>query len=175
MCTTAGTIPGDVGLVAPPAVNGGIGDATLSGGSATITTTSLPGGTYNLNARYAGDTAFASSTSTPGVPVVVNAENSRLQYGIVTFNAAGNILSTNATSVAYGSPYLLQIDILNSTSNACQPLVANGVTTRCAFAATGSVTMTDSVSGTPPGTGAGTFTINSAGHAENQPIQLTGG
>src|SRR6266700_4928965 len=110
--TTAGTITGDVGLVAPTAVNGGIGDATLSAGSATITTTSLPGGTYNLNARYAGDTTFASSTSTPGVPVVVNKENSRLQYGIVTFDpVTGNINSTNATSVAYGSPYILRIDI----------------------------------------------------------------
>ncbi len=169
--TTAGTITGDVGLVAPTAVNGGIGDATLSAGSATITTTSLPGGTYNLNARYAGDTTFASSTSTPGVPVVVNKENSRLQYGIVTFDAAGNILSTNATSVAYGSPYILRIDILNSTSNACQPLVANGATTGCAFDATGTVTITDNGGSLDTGT----FVINSAGHAEDQPIQLSGG
>jgi len=49
------------------------------------------------------------------------------------------------------------------------------VTTGCAFDATGTVTFTDSVSGTPPSTGAGTFTINSEGHAENQPIQLIGG
>ena len=170
--TSAGTITGDVGLVAPTTVNGGIGDATLSGGSATITTTSLPGGTYNLNARYAGDTTFASSTSTPGVPVVVNKENSRLQYGIVTFDpVTGNINSTNATSVAYGSPYILRIDILNGTSNACQPLVANGVTTGCAFDATGTVTITDNGGSLDTGT----FVINSAGHAEDQPIQLSGG
>src|SRR6266567_4705771 len=175
--TSTGTITGDVSLLAnpPTLVNSGIGGATLSGGNVTITGVILPGGSYNVNARYAGDTNFASSTSSPGVPVVVNKENSRLQYGIVTFDSAGNILSTNATSLAYGSPYILRMDILNSTSNACQPLVTSGVTTGCAFDATGTVTFTDSASGTPPGTGAGTFTINSVGHAENQPIQLTGG
>jgi subtilase family serine protease len=174
--TSAGTITGDVSLLAPTTVNGGIGDAMLAGGSVTISGVILPGGSYNLNARYAGDTMFASSTSAPGVPVTVNPENSRLQYSIVTFNpVSGAITSTNATSVVYGSPYILRMDILNSTANACQPLVTGGVTTGCAFDATGTVTFTDSASGTPPSTGAGTFTINSAGHAENQPIQLTGG
>jgi len=177
--TSAGTITGDVGLVAPTTVNGGIGSGTLSSGSVTINTTSLPGGTYNLTARYAGDTNFAASTSSPGVPVTVNTENSGLQYGIVTFGANGNILSTNATSVSYGSAYILRMDILNHTGNStnCQPLanVTTPPTSGCALDATGTVTFTDSASGTPPATGAGTFTINSAGHAENQPIQLSGG
>ena len=174
-----GTPTGDVSLLAPTSVNGGIGDSTLSGGIVTISNVILPGSgstPYNLNARYAGDTTFASSTSSPGVPVTVNKETSRLQVGIVTFDiVTGNITSTNASSVAYGSPYILRMDILNSTTSACQPLGTGGVTTGCAFDATGTVTFTDSVSGTPPGTGAGTFTINSEGHAENQPIQLTGG
>jgi subtilase family serine protease len=172
----SGTPTGDVALLAPTAVNGGIGEATLSGGSATATGVILPGGSYNVNARYAGDTTFASSTSATGVPVVVSKEASHLQYGIVTFDSLGNIISTNATSVAYGSAYILRIDILNSTGTVtnCQPLTT-GVTTGCAFDATGTVTFTDSATGTPPGTAAGTFTINSAGHAENQPIQLTGG
>jgi subtilase family serine protease len=169
--TSSGTPTGDVALVAPTSVNGGIGDGTLSGGSTTINTTFLPGGSYNLTARYAGDTTFAPSTTSPGVPVVVNKENSRLQYGIVTLDAAGNILSTNATSLVYGSSYILRIDILNSTTNACQALVTGGVTSGCAFDATGTVTITDN--GSPLDTG--TFVINSAGHAEDQPIQLSGG
>jgi hypothetical protein len=169
--TSSGTPTGDVALLAPTSVNGGIGDGTLSGGSTTINTTFLPGGSYNLTARYAGDTTFAPSTTSPGVPVVVNKENSRVQYGIVTFDAAGNILSTNATSLVYGSSYILRIDILNSTNTACQLLVTNGVTTGCAFDATGTVTITDN--GSPLDTG--TFVINSAGHAEDQPIQLSGG
>lgn len=170
--TSSGTPSGDVALLAPTSVNGGIGDGTLSGGSTTINTTFLPGGSYNLTARYAGDTTFAPSTTSPGVPVVVNKEASRLQYSIVTFDpVSGAITSTNATSLVYGSSYILRIDILNSTNTACQPLVTNGVTTGCAFDATGTVTITDN--GSPLDTG--TFVINSAGHAEDQPIQLSGG
>jgi Pro-kumamolisin, activation domain/Bacterial Ig-like domain (group 3) len=170
--TSAGTPTGDVSLLAPTAVNGGIGDATLSGGTVTVSNVILPGGSYNVNARYAGDTAFAASTSTPGVPVIVHKQNSRLQYGIVTMDpTTGNITNTNATSLVYGSPYILRMDILNSTNNACQPLVTGGVTSGCAFDATGTVTITDI--GSPLGTG--TFTINSAGSAEDQPIQLASG
>lgn len=175
--STSGTPTGDVSLLAPTGVNGGIGDGTLASGSVTINTTFLPGGSYNVNARYAGDDMFAASSTSPGVPVVVNKENSRLQYGIVTFDpTSGAITSTNATSLVYGSPYILRIDILNSTTNACQPLVAGGVTSGCAFDATGTVAINDSINGAAPvPLDTGTFVINSAGHAEDQPIQLSGG
>jgi hypothetical protein len=63
------------------------------------------------------------------------------------------------------------MDILNSTTSACQVLVAPITTTGCAFDATGTVTIKDN--GSPLDTG--TFTINSAGSAEDQPIQLTPG
>ncbi|HEY6268018.1 MAG TPA: protease pro-enzyme activation domain-containing protein [Candidatus Acidoferrum sp.] len=174
---SSGTVApsGDVSLLAPTAVKGGIGNASLSGGIANITGIILPGGSYNVNAHYAGDITFASSTSTPGVPVVVNKEASHLQYGIVTFDSTGHVVSTNATTVAYGSPYILRMDILNNTgtSSTCQPLVTNGATTGCAFDATGTVTITDSVNGAAPGPlDTSPFVINSAGHAEDQPIQL---
>ena len=179
--STSGTPTGDVALLAPTSVNGGIGSGTLASGSTTINTTFLPGGSYTLNARYAGDDTFASSITSTGVPVVVNKENSRLQYGIVTFDPlSGNITSTNATSITYGSPYILRIDILNSTTSACQAvLVASGgtgTTAGCAFDATGTVTINDSINGAAPvPLDTGTFVINSAGHAEDQPIQLSGG
>ncbi len=70
-----------------------------------------------MKAHYAGDGNFGASDDPTGVPVVVNKENSKVQYGIVTFDANNNIISTNATSVVYGSPYILRIDILNSTGN----------------------------------------------------------
>src|SRR5207245_7532557 len=57
------------------------------------------------------------------------------------------------------------------TATNCQPLVLNGVTSGCAFDATGSVAITDNAA--PLDTG--TFVINSAGHAEDQPIQLNAG
>jgi len=174
---SSGTVTptGDVSLIAPTALNGGIGDATLASGTVTINGIILPGGAYNLNARYAGDTTFASSTSTPGVPVVVNKENSGLQYGIVTFASNGAIISTTATSFAYGSPYILRFDILNhtGTSTNCQPLanVTTPPTSGCAFDATGTVTITDNGSALD----AGTFPVNSAGSGEDQPIQLSPG
>ncbi len=169
----AGTPSGDVSLQAgaPGTTNSGVDEHTLAAGTTMFTTTFLPGGSYNVTAHYPGDGTFAASDSN-AVPVVVSKENSRLQIGIVTLSAAtGNITSTNATTFAYGSPYVLRIDILNSTANACQPLVTGGVTSGCAIDATGSVTITDNGTALD----AGTFGINSLGHAEDQPIQLPPG
>jgi len=174
----SGTPTGDVSFPVPTAVNGGVGNATLNGsGAASLSTTFLPGGSYNVKAHYAGDGNFGASDDPTGVPVIVNKENSKLQYGIVSFGPTGNITSTNATALTYGSPYILRIDILNSTGTAtnCQPVV-NGGTSGCALDATGTVTIVDSINGAaavPLDTGS--FVINSFGHAEDQPIQLTGG
>ncbi len=171
----SGTPTGDVSFPVPTAVNGGVGNATLNvSGAASLSTTFLPGGNYTVKAHYAGDGNFGASDDPTGVPVVVNKENSKLQYGIVSFDPiTGNITSTNATALTYGSQYILRIDILNSTGTAtnCQPVVFGGTTTGCALDATGTVTIMDN--GSPLDTG--TFVINSAGHAEDQPIQLTGG
>jgi hypothetical protein len=168
-----GTPSGDVSLLAPNTVttNAGGVDGTLTSGATSFTTTTLPGGSYNVSAHYAGDGTFAPSDSN-GVPVVVAQENSGLQAGIVTFDpTTGNITSTSATNFSYGSPYILRFDILNSSNNPCQPLTKGGTTTGCAVDATGTVTITDN--GTP--LDQGTFPVNSAGHGEDQPIQLAPG
>jgi pro-kumamolisin-like protein/Big-like domain-containing protein len=174
----SGTPTGDVSFVAPTTVDGGIASATLTSGTASVTVpsavfTGLPGGSYNLKAHYAGDGTFAPSDDPTGVPVNVATENSGLLAEMVTFDSLGNITSTNATTLAYGSGPFFRIDILNHTGTAsnCQPLVINGVTTGCAFDATGSVTITDNGAALP----GSPFTINSAGHLEDQTIQLTGG
>jgi hypothetical protein len=179
--STSGTPTGDVSLIAPTSVNGGIGNATLSGGSVNITGIILPGGSYNVNARYAGDTTFASSTSSPGVPVLVSKENSHLQYSIVTFDVVTNaVTNINATSVAYGSPYILRFDILNSlgTATNCRPVVVAGgtrTTAGCAFDATGTVSITDTFNGSTGPLDTSPFPVNSAGSGEDQPIQLLPG
>ncbi len=168
--STSGTPTGDVSFIAPTTVNGGIGDVTLAAGAKSVSTTFLPGGTYSVTAHYAGDGVFAPSDSN-AVPVTVSKEASKLQVGIVTLDpATGNATNVNATTVAYGSPYILRMDILNSTGTAtnCQPLVANGVTTGCAVDATGTVTVKDNGATLD----AGTFPVNGLGHAEDQPIQL---
>jgi len=178
----AGTPSGDVSILAPSTPTGSVGSGnnggTLSGGVATISGVILPGGTYNVTAHYAGDVMFSPSDSA-GVPITVNKENSRLQYSIVTLDANNNPVNTNATSVPYGSPYILRFDILNSTANACTPLSSPAVTTGCATDATGTVTITDN--GSPltcsplvPGC-TSPFPVNAEGSGEDQPIQLTGG
>src|SRR5690348_9566811 len=175
-----GTPTGDVSVVAPlGTVNGGDNGSTLTSGTVTIPGVILPGGTYNVTAHYPGDGTFSPSDSA-GVPIIVNKENSRLQYGIVTFDpVTGNITNTNATSVAYGSPYILRFDILNSTTSACQPPPLGTATAGCAFDATGTVTITDNGSALTcsplvPGC-TSPFPVNSEGSGEDQPIQLTGG
>ena len=180
--SATGTPTGDVSLLAPSvgSINSGNNGGTLSGGIATINGVILPGGTYSVTAHYAGDGTFAPSDSA-GVPITVNQENSRLQYSIITFDPiTGNITSSNATTVAYGSAYILRFDILNSTTNACTPPgVTPSVTTGCAFDATGTVTIADN--GSPltcsplvPGC-TSPFSVNTEGSGEDQPIQLTGG
>lgn len=176
--TTTGTPTGDVSLIAPTTVNGGIAAATLSGNVATLSNVLLPGGAYTVTAHYAGDGTFAASDDPTGVPVNVAKENSSLLAGIITFDPnTGNILSTNATNFAYGSPYIFRADVLNSTGNAsnCQPLVQNGASSGCAFDATGIVTLTDNGAPLDGTNGNGIFPLNSAGHTEDQPIQLSAG
>jgi hypothetical protein len=170
-----GTPTGDVSLLGPQGtINSGINANTLTGATpdtVDLTTTFLPGGSYNVTAHYAGDGTFAPSDSNP-VAVVVHPENSRLQMSVVMLDpASGNILNTNATSYPYGSFTFLRFDILNSSANPCQSLVNNGVVTGCAFDAQGAVTATDNGSAL----NGGTFKINSEGSAEDQALQLTAG
>lgn len=176
--TPPGTPTGNVSLIADTGASGqtGVQSSTLSAGSASFNTTLLPGGgPYNVVAHYAGDGTFEAIDSTPPISVTVAKENSRLQIGIVTFSGS-TITSANATSFAYGSPYILRMDILNHTANACTPLASTPVVTGCAFDARGSVSVTDSFNGGAPGPlDAGTFAVNSDGSAEDQPIQLPAG
>lgn len=166
-------IPGSPGLVA--SLSGSSPDTAAIGASA------LPGGTYTVYARYGGDVTFSPSRSTE-IPITVTKENSGLQMGIVTFGvnpATGQttITSTNASSIAYGSNYILEMDVLNQNGAqkpaSCQPLVSGGAITGCATDATGTISLTDNGSSASPNGGA--FGVNTQGQAENQPIQLLAG
>src|SRR5579864_9016796 len=152
---------GDVSLLGPQGqINSGIGSNTLTGttpDTANLSTTFLPGGSYNVTAHYAGDGTFAPSDSSP-VAVVVTPEASRLQMSVLMLDPnTGNILNTNATSYPYGSFNFLRFDILNSSANPCQSLVNGGTLTGCAPDAQGTVTVTDNGSALD----GGTFKINS--------------
>lgn len=83
---SGGTPAGDVGLVDsinPATVpnSGSIGSFTLSSGTATGTTTSLPGGSYNVSAHYGGSQTFAESDSN-SIAVTVNPESSTTNLSV---------------------------------------------------------------------------------------------
>ena len=158
----SGTPTGEISLLTNKAI--AVGGLNLANGSASGTTTLLPGGSYTVMAHYGGDATFGGSDSAP-VNVTVAKENSATQIQLVTFDWLGNLISSNATTAVYGSPYLLRVNVLNSAGVACQ---ATPLGSGCA---TGNVTLTDN--GTP--LNAGTYSLNSLGYAEDQLVQFPGG
>jgi hypothetical protein len=161
--TGSGTPSGNMSLLTSTGV--GIDGFTLSGGAVSGTTNLLPGGSYTVAAHYAGDSTFGGSDSTP-VQVTVGKENSSAQIELITFDWQGRLISNNASTAVYGSPYILRVDVFNSLGSACQPnpLGESGCPT-------GNVTLTDNSS---PLDG-GTFGLNSLGYTEDQLVQLPGG
>jgi hypothetical protein len=135
-----------------------------------LTTSTLPGGNYSVYATYPGDGTFSASDSS-GSPIAVhiNPEASKTFMAIVTLDANGNVLNPNATSVTYGSAYILRVDVTNNAGTPCSTHVPP--TIGCP---TGKVTLTDSV----PNGGLSLTSptnLNNLGFLEDQPIQLIGG
>jgi hypothetical protein len=145
----------------------GIGPFTLSSGTVSISTGMLPGGTYSLKAHYAGDATHGGSDSN-AISVTVNAESSLTKTSLITFDSAGNVLSNNATTAAYGSPYILRVDVTNHSGSLCYSLNTASQPVRTSGCPSGTVSLTDS--------GAlldgGSFVLNATGYFEDQPIQL---
>jgi len=173
--TATGTPTGSVSLIASPLgfAQQAIGPFALTSGVATISTNLLPGGTsYPVFARYAGDGTFGASDSAP-VNVTVNQESSLTKVSLWTFGPNGAVLSQNATSAVYGSPYILRVDVTNSSSQQCA-----AVAVPCP---TGTVTLTDN--GQPlndflhtnTGPNSNSAVLNNQGFLEDQPIQLPAG
>jgi trimeric autotransporter adhesin len=108
--TGTGTPTGDVALVASTTTNQSIEAFTLTTNPLTGSTTLLPGGTYTVTARYAGDGIFASSTSN-AVPVVVSAETSNVTLHVLDIN---NNFATLTTAV-YGNPVYLRADVAGTS------------------------------------------------------------
>jgi hypothetical protein len=185
VASSGGTPTGQISLIATPAgaAQTGIGPFSLSSGTATFTTNMLPGGTaYNVVAHYSGDGTFAQSDSAP-VLVTVSKESSRTVVTLVTFDSSNNIVSTNATTAAYGSPYITRVDVTNSSGTSCSTNFNNGTippinTIPCP---TGNVTITDNgaalndFTNSNSGITSNVAPLNRQGFFEDQPIQLPGG
>jgi hypothetical protein len=177
--TGTATPTGDVSLIAtfagPPATTQGLDHFTLSStGSVTnATTQSLPGGTYNVTAHYAGDGINAPSDSS-AVPVTVASENSQTFIVVPTFDSVGGKLTnSNATSFVYGTPYSLQIYVTNARASVSptgtpSPLCVQVNQLTCP---SGTVSLTSN------GTAAdrGSFALNNAGYSQDTAPVLTGG
>lgn len=165
---TPSSATGDVALIAQPTSGTelAVGAATLSAGSATISTNMLPGGTYPVMAHYGGSVTLGGSDS-PTVTVNVGKEASKTTLGFVTFDSSGNIISQSATTAAYGSPYIVRIDVTNSANASCSASIPP--TIPCP---TGSVSLTDNGSPLKDFSGSGTAVLNNEGFLEDQPIQL---
>jgi hypothetical protein len=159
----AGTPTGAVSLIAAccygRAYANGVATFTLDNGAASGTTNMLPGGVYELYARYGGDGTYAASNS-PQLEVRVNPEASQTKVALVTFNPKTGAPTYSVTSAAYGSPYVLRMDVTNSAGQECS---ANPVP-----CPTGQITVTNNGKSLDNGT----YALNSQGYAEDQPIQL---
>ena len=85
-----------------------LGTRTLSGGSATLSTTALSIGTHQLTATYSGDTSYSTSTSPPWTQTVnsgATATTTSLASSAnpSTYGAAVTFTATISSSLATGS------------------------------------------------------------------------
>ncbi|MFZ0314830.1 MAG: protease pro-enzyme activation domain-containing protein, partial [Candidatus Korobacteraceae bacterium] len=99
---------GAIGWVVDPntgAPAGGVPVTTLSGGSYSTMLNNLPAGTYNVQARYGGDSTFASSISAP-VQVTVNSEGSGLTITPYSLNGTACVITPQST-FSYASNILI--------------------------------------------------------------------
>ncbi|HLV87746.1 MAG TPA: Ig-like domain repeat protein [Candidatus Sulfotelmatobacter sp.] len=103
---SGGQPTGDVALVASgaSAEGSGLGELTLTSGSASSTFNNLPGGQYQVSARYSGDSLFATSNSQPQT-LNVTPENSTLTLFGNTYmlGALGYTPLSNGSSYPYGT------------------------------------------------------------------------
>ena len=89
-----------------------VGDSTVdifnldAQGSFAGVTHLLPGGTYQVNAHYAGDGTYAGSNSSPAVQMTIQPENTTTIFSVMTTDASGNLIPF--TSGAYGTPVYFQ-------------------------------------------------------------------
>jgi subtilase family serine protease len=145
---------------------------TLSGGTVKATTNLLPPGTTAIQAVYGGDTTYAMSTSPPLTGLTVNGTNSSstTTLSFVTFNSNNSpVLSTGSQNVAYGSPYILEIAVSNSSGQCATNAIPCPV---------GTITLTDNgnaLNDWPNAQNANATNVakvNNQGGAEDQPVQL---
>lgn len=169
--SAAGTPTGDVALIVSSGGTSYAADAfTLINGSINASTTKLPGGTYNIAARYAGDSTFAPSTSAP-FSITINQQASQVSLAMLDYGPPGTppssqlMCESSGATEAYATVYYLNVVVGNvgdtpGGSAGCYPLV-NGKNFP-----TGTVTVTDLNAVTGVTLNTVTSTLNAQGYVE---------
>lgn len=91
------------------------GDGTIAtfnlgtAGSYSGVTHLLPGGTYQVNAHYAGDATYGGSDSSPAVQVTIQPENTTTTFSVLTTDSEGNLIPFS--SGPYGTPVYYQAHV----------------------------------------------------------------
>jgi hypothetical protein len=166
--TVTGTTPtGDVALVTDSTLptNQSRNFFTLTGGTATGTTNTLPGGTYNVWGSYGGDSKNAAADSAKTL-ITVSPEASGTLLNVFTPNGSGGYVSvpTGSTNIPYGTKLLLSAQVAPSSQlSAVQACQSNPATCPVFGPPTGVVTFSDS------GTAVNAAVLNAEGDAEYNP------
>jgi hypothetical protein len=175
----SGTVSGGSGtptgvvILENSATSGPLQSDGLSGGSYSVAAAMLPAGTYSVKAHYSGDATYAPKDSSP-ISVSLSKQNSTVLVSFV--NAAGNLATGNQT-VAYGSDYILRIDVENASGTPCQN--SSGVTVF--VCPSGTIALKDNGSALTDfpnaqnANASASAKLNDRGFAEDQPIQLNVG
>ena len=121
-------------------VKGKLGSGTLnSSGVATLVTSTLPGASYSITAKYSGDTNFASSTS------------SAMAYSVKYFNVSANPTTVSVSAPGQSGSTTLTVTPLGgfnqSVSYSCTGLPAEAT---CTFAAASASSETLTIATTGP-------------------------
>jgi hypothetical protein len=175
--TTGTTAPtGDVSLIAtfPDGTTQGLDHFTLTNGAISgATTKSLPGGSYNVSAHYAGDGTNAPSDSTP-IQMTIGKESSQAFIIVPTFTSTGGSLTNgNASSFVYGTPYIIRMYVTdkNGVANPTGPPSPTCLEENEITCPTGTVSLT--ANGSP--VDGGVFSLNNAGYTRDIAPTLGGG
>jgi subtilase family serine protease len=143
---------------------------TLSNGAFNGTIASLPGGTYNVWARYSGDTKNAAASSNPPVQITVSPEASTLLFQAFSLNSSGSQTSVSGQSIPYGTQvYFDATPYGTNYYNKCVNVSPKPSSCTPQTAATGTVTYTDG------STALNTAVVDSEGTAEYVTPALTVG
>jgi len=156
-----GTPTGDVGLLpaeSAAVANISLNELTLQAGAASGIVNNFPGGQYQLTARYAGDTAFAPSTSAP-LTLNVAPEGTTLSVAGSYGSGSNGSLAPIANGASYPYGTYIVID--------AQPIGVNAPKGGTDGVTTGTVTFTDTAGSGNVGSGA--LSLNAQGFAEWTP------